>query len=124
MGEKTPFYEYLKENGSMEDMYWYPKCYSMKKTNYLDYTTVDVHVLYSFHSWLVVNTPCLFFGKEYQPLLFELMKLSKQGIFFSVNFFYNHNMSRFGKTKNTSTPSLLSRNGCGFCGYVVLYTLL
>lgn len=29
---------------------------------------------------------------------------------FSVNFVYNHNMSRFGKTKNTSTPSLLLRN--------------
>lgn len=41
MGEKTPFYEYWKENGSTKDIYWYPKCYSMKKTNYHDNATVD-----------------------------------------------------------------------------------
>lgn len=63
----------------MEDIYLYPKCFFYDK-NYLDKyncrCTCSV-----FLPFMVVNTPCLSFGKEYQPFLFELMELSKQGYF-------------------------------------------
>lgn len=54
MGEKIFFYEYWKENGFMKDIYWYLKCYFMKKINYYDNVIVD----YMF---------CIFFiyGSEY-----------------------------------------------------------
>lgn len=41
MGEKIFFYEYQKENGFMKDIYWYLKCYFMKKINYYDNIIVD-----------------------------------------------------------------------------------
>lgn len=41
MGEKIFFYEYQKENGFMKDIYWYLKCYFMKKINYYDNIFVD-----------------------------------------------------------------------------------